>query len=165
MKFSAAMTGLAALSLPATAMAQDQRCIPQAQSEAVVAYLLPDMLESAGDRCARQLGRDAYLSTNAGNLADRLQPLAERSWPEAKRGLENAFASPLPDDPNILAFGRKAIADGITKDLDQAACGVVSDLTRELAPLPPQNFANVFALFLRLGINGSPDSELRICEA
>jgi len=165
MKLSCLALGLAAFALPASATAQSAQCIPQAQSRAVVANLLPEMIRSTATACGPQLPRDSYLRANANALASSLTPLAEDSWPEARGGFEAIIGSELPDSPELIAFGRKAIADGVAQELDGDACSTVDRLVAEIAPLPPENFANVFALFLELGANNSEDSPLTICPA
>lgn len=166
MKIATLALSLAALALPSAAIAQQARCIPQDESRAVVAYLLPDIIDSAAMRCATQLRGSTYLGSQSGRLVADLRPLATQSWPQAKVALEDhVIGSELPDNPAILEMGRKAIADGVTGQLDPQACSTVDRLVAEIAPLPPENFANVFALFLELGLNSDKDGQLKICPA
>ena len=162
---ASATTALAALAMPATAIAQQADCVSRAESQAVTANLLPPLLESAAERCGPKLGASSYLARNADRLSQRLTPLADRSLPATVGAFERIGGNPLPDNPALLDFGRTMIAQGITKDLDTASCDVIDRLTRELAPLPPENFANVFALFLEAGMNGSAESPVKVCEA
>ena len=165
MKLATIALSLAAFALPGAAIAQEARCIPQNESRAVVANLLPDIIQSASTRCATHLDRGSYLGSRSADLVNDLRPLATRSWPQAKGTLEYMIGSALPDNPAILELGRRAIAEGITRNLDATNCSVVDRLVGEIAPLPPENFANVFALFLELGLNSAKDSALRICPA
>ncbi len=164
MKIAPIALSLASLALPAAAIAQETRCIPQGESRAVVANLLPDIIESAAARCSTQLGGVTYLGSQSGQLVADLRPLARQSWPQAKVTLEeHVIGSELPDNPMVLELGRKAIAEGVTSELDAEMCSSVDRLVAEIAPLPPENFANVFALFLELGLNASEESTIRIC--
>ena len=163
--FAAPLAMAAALVMPATAAAQAKDCVNRAEARAVTANLLPDLLVSAGDRCGRLIGRSSYLATGSADQASRLQPAAAASWPTAKRALERVGSKPLPDDPQLLGFGRRLLAESITADLDANSCRLVDALTRELAPLPPENFVNVFALFLEAGIQGNAKSPVKVCEA
>ncbi len=164
MKLAPALAALAAVALPSSAIAQEQRCIPREDSQAVVANLLPALLESAARTCGPQIGQ-GYLAANSAALAQRLAPQAQRNWPQAKDTLEYVMKTELPDNEAVLQFGRQALAEGITSKLDRDACLAVDRLTEQLAPLPPQNFANVFALFLELGMSRNEDTELKICPA
>lgn len=161
---SMAVAAVACASLPASAIAQEQRCVSRAESQAVVAHLMPSLLTSVGNRCTSKLGSRSFLATQAGPLADRMTPLSHRSWPAAKAALERQGGNTLPDNVAILDFGRTAIADGIANGMDRDACEVVDQMLEQLAPLPPENLANVFSLFLESGINNDPKSALRVCE-
>lgn len=164
MKIRACLLAIAAIAVPSSAIAQEQRCIAREDSQAVVANLLPSLLNSAANKCGPQV-QNSYLASNAGALSQRLTPLSERSWPQARTTLEYVMNTEFPENAEILQFGRQALADGITKDLDRSACEAVDRLTEQLAPLPPENFANIFALFLEMGLNGNKESDLKICSA
>lgn len=159
------LAAVACAGLPASAMAQDKRCVSRAESQAVVAHLMPSLLGSVQKRCAAQIGTGSYLATRGSALADRLTPLSRAAWPEAKLALERQGGQPLPDNEAILNFGRQAIADGVANGMDANACRFTDQLLTQLAPLPPENLTNVFSLFLEAGINNSKDSPLRVCEA
>ena len=154
----------AAAALPATAVAQQADCVSRAEARAVTANLMPDLLQSAGERCGRVLGGSSFLAQNDDRLAAKLQPTADASWATARGALERLGGNPLPDNEALVDMGRKLLANGITKDLDREACGFVNDLTRELAPLPPRNFVNIFSLFLEAGINGNDESPIKVCK-
>ena len=156
---------LLALALPFAAAlpAAAQSCISRAESQAVVAHLLPDLVESVERRCVPILGRGTFLEAQGGRLADSSRPLSSRAWPAARQALERQSGSRLPDEGFILDIGRRAITDGIADGMDGEACRVTDELLAQLAPLPPENLANVFALFLEQGLNGDPDSALRVC--
>ena len=129
----------------------------------MVANLLPAILVETGKRCSPLIGRDAFLSQQGSRLASRLQPLADSSWPTAKLVLERIGRNPLPDNDAILNAGRTVIASGIAGGMNEDACDSVSRLTGELATLPPENFAIVFALFLEFGIAANGDVPFKVC--
>ena len=159
-----ALAGLAALSLPATAIAQDAKCVSRAESRAVVANLMPALLTNAAQHCS-PLVRSSYLATNAPRLAQRLAAHGQASWPVARRAVEKLGGNPLPDNPALLELGRQALATGITGKMDAQACTAVDALAEQLAPLPPENFANVFALFLEMGVNADKKAAIKVCPA
>ena len=150
------------LGLPTMASAQSD-CITPTEGRAVVAHLLPSLLDSMERRCAPVLGADAFLTRDAGRLARKLTPQSERNWPTARVALERQFGMRLPDSGPLVELGRMAITDGIAKDLDAQTCGIADSLLAELAPLPPRNLANVVSLLVETGLESDPDSELRIC--
>lgn len=153
-----------AFALPGSVIAQERACISRAESQAVVAHLMPNLVTSVNKRCRALLADQTFSAREAARLSERLSPLAQRSWPAARSALERQGGNPLPNNEAILNFGRVAIADGVANGMDENACGVVDQLLVELAPLPAENFANVFALFLETGINADPNSALRVCK-
>lgn len=161
---SVALAALACASLPVAAVAQDKRCISRAESQAVVAHLMPSLIASTQKRCAPQIGNGSYLAAQGSALTSRMTPLSRATWPEARRALERQSGTPLPDNEALLNFGRQAIAEGIANGMDANACRMVDTLMEQLAPLPPRNLANVFALFLEAGVNNSKDAPFRVCE-
>ncbi len=158
-----ALAMLAIAAMPATALAQ-QKCMSRAESRAVVAHLMPDLVASAATRCGRS-GSAPYLAANGTRLAERMTPLSRRNAPAAIRALEKQSGTKLPDNELILRLGRAAIADGVTREMDADACTMVDRLLEQLAPLPPENLANVFALFLEAGATNAKKSPITICEA
>ncbi|TCD02263.1 hypothetical protein EYB45_09805 [Erythrobacteraceae bacterium CFH 75059] len=161
--FGAAAAALATLAMPAAAAAQQQRCVTRAESQAVVAHLMPDLLRSVQSRCGPLLGESSFLRDNAGSLAERMTPLSRSSWPAARAALERQSGSALPDNPAILDLGRQALAGGVANSLDADSCRLTDQLLTHLAPLPPENLANVFALFLEAGANTNRQAPLRVC--
>lgn len=163
-KTCATVAALLAFAPPATAIAQERACISRAESQAVVAHLMPNLVTSVNKRCGALLADQTFSAREATRLSERLSPLAQRSWPAARSALERQSGNPLPDNEAILNLGRVAIADGVANGMDANACGVIDQLLIELAPLPAENLANVFALFLEAGMNNDPNSVLRVCE-
>ncbi|MGB7409194.1 MAG: hypothetical protein WA908_11875 [Pontixanthobacter sp.] len=163
--FGYLLAGIGAASLPASAIAADQKCVSRAESQAVVAHLMPSLLNSLERNCSGKIGDDTYLSRNAANLARNASATSRNAWPVTKAVFERQGGEELPDNDMLLEFGRSAIAEGITGGLKAKECSTVNALIEQLAPLPPKNFANVFALFLEVGMNESKDSPIKVCAA
>lgn len=159
------LAGLAAFCMPATAIAQQAKCVSRAESRAVVANLMPALLTSAAQHCGPQLSGASYLANNAPRLAQRLAPHGEAAWPAARTAIEKLGGNPLPDNPALIELGRQALATGIAGKMDAKACMGIDALAEQLAPLPPANFANVFALFLEMGVNADRKSAIKVCPA
>ena len=156
---------LAATALGAGPAAQAADCVSRAESRAVAAYLLPDIVRQAGAVCAPALGPDAFLTREADGFARSLTPQAERRWPVAKRALERHLGTALPDRGILLDLGRAGLVEGIVRDLDGPACATLDRLAVELAPLPPENLANIAALALEAGLDSDPKAAVRVCPA
>ena len=156
---------LAAATLSAGPAAQAADCVSRTESQAVTAYLMPDIVRQVGAVCAPALGPDAFLTREADGLAQTLSPLAERRWPIAKRALERHLGTALPDRGIVLDLGRAALVEGIVRDLDGPTCATLDRLVVELAPLPPENLANIAALALEVGLDSDPTAAVRVCPA
>ena len=155
--------GFAALALPAAAVGQEAKCVSRAESRAVVANLMPALLTSAAQRCGPQLGARSYLAANAPRLAQRMTAHGNASWPVAQRAIEIIGGNALPDNPALIEFGRQALATGIAAKMDAQACTAIDALAEQIAPLPPENFANVLALFLEMGVNADRKAAIKVC--
>ncbi|MEW4448503.1 hypothetical protein [Qipengyuania sp. JC766] len=158
------IAALAVLSLPASAVAQDQACLSSAENRAVMANLMPALVEQAAKRCAPVLDGNAYLTRNSAAIAARQKPYADKSWPAAKPAFQRLVKMKLPDNETVLEFGRQTIASTVARELTADQCGVLSRLMQELAPLPPENFAHVVALFVEAGSAQVPNAPIRVCE-
>lgn len=166
MKIACSLIALAAaFALPASAIAQDARCVSREESRAVVANLMPTLIASTARKCAPQLGAGSFLAANGELLGHSLTPHAEAAWPGARAALERLGGDLLPDNPALIDLGRIALAERIAGKLDADTCRLVDTLTQELAPLPPENFANVFALFLEAGMNTDQNAAFKVCRA
>ncbi len=157
------LLAVTALTMPVTAIAQDARCISRDESRAVVANLMPELIANSGRHCAAQIGDQTFLARNADELGRSLSPHAKSAWPAARAALERLGGNPLPDNAALLDLGRNALATGIVGNLDADSCGMVNTLVEQIAPLPAENFANVFALFLEAGMNADENAALRVC--
>lgn len=165
MKFASIIGAIGTFAFTASAAAQDRTCISVAENQAVVANLMPTLLPAVADHCAQFAGRDAFLTREGRALAQRFAPLSRSSWSVAGPALERALDTDLPTDDTMLALGRTALSSGIAGSLDAQTCGTVDRLTRELAPLPEQNFINVLALFLEVGVAEQSDVPFKVCRA
>ncbi len=165
MKSATLVLPLAALALPAAAVAQSARpCISTAENEAVVGYILPSLVTKLSARCAAAA---PYLRGNGARIAATLQPNSEASWATARAAAERVGGRAIPSDGAAGAIARAALgpalADGIAGGFDPANCATVDRLMTQLAPLPARNLAAVLALFLELGIAENDRVPYRVC--
>ena len=102
----AAATCLLAVGSTATAQTQARPCITAAENEAVVAYVMPDLIGALENRCARVLPADAFLGTQSGALKGKLQPQSDRAWPKARKTAQRITGTPMPVTPGMTTWGR-----------------------------------------------------------
>ena len=72
---------LLAASTTAAAQTPARPCISPAENEALVAYVMPELVDALEQRCASALPAQPFLGTRSGALKARLAPQAERAWP------------------------------------------------------------------------------------
>lgn len=156
-------------STAAAAQTNARPCITPAENEAVVAYVLPDLIAALETRCARSLPAKSFLAARSDALERKLQPQADRAWPRARDAAQRFAGSNLPVDGRFENIAKAAIAPAaalaIARGFDAERCGIADRLLAELAPLPPANLAGVMALFLELGIAEWDDVPYRVCAA
>ena len=161
---------LAALALPAAATAQVARpCVSEAESVAVMAYVLPALVTKLGDKCAPTLGDDAFLPREAGRLARDLREESTRAWPVARVAAERIGKREIPAGGIAGSIARSAVApvaaEQIAAAFDVKDCRVADRLLADLAPLPPRRLASVMALFMELGVADNDKVPFRVCPA
>lgn len=166
-KSSAAL--LLAMSLTVPAMAADKtECVTEAESAAIFASLMPDLIDGLRDKCAAHLPANAFLVQNGNALIARYKAHADQRWPDAKLAFgrmtgESEMAAKLPDEffrPMLGAMvGSELVEDVKTQD-----CAGANRVVENLAPLPPENIAAMMGAILGLaGKDGGKDA-FQICK-
>jgi hypothetical protein len=159
------------LSASTTAAAQTpaRPCISPAENEALVAYVMPELVGALEQRCAGALPAQPFLGTRSASLKTRLAPQAQRAWPRARKVAQRLAGSRLPVDGPFEGVAKAALAPAaatmIARGFDGERCRIADRLLAELAPLPPENLARVMALFLEVGSAERDEVPFRVCPA
>ena len=160
---------LLAASTTAAAQTPARPCISPAENEALVAYVMPDLIGALENRCGRVLPADAFLGTQSGALKGKLQPQSDRAWPKARKAAQRITGTPMPVEGPLANIAKKALAPtaalSIAQGFDAERCRIADRLLAELAPLPPENLARVMALFLEVGSAERDEVPFRVCPA
>lgn len=165
----AAVACLLGASTSAAAQAQSRTCITPAENEALVAYVMPDLIGALETRCANSLPANAFLGTRSAALQKKLEPQSDNAWPRARNAAQRFAGTSLPVDGRFEGVAKAALAPAaaamIAQGFDAERCRIADRLLAELAPLPPANLAGVMALFLELGIAENDEVPFRVCSA
>lgn len=144
---------LAAIALPGASIAQAPRCISQDQAASLVTFALPSLVEGVSKRCAPILGPNAYLTINAGGLAQRYTPDADAAWPVVRRTIsgffEQALGQPMPTDMNsdvLRMLAEPMVGKLLAKAVDTRDCGTINAAITQAAPLPGRNLGQLAAM-------------------
>jgi hypothetical protein len=135
-------------------------CLTPGEFTALSSYALPSVIDGVSQRCAAQLPAEAFLRRDGAGLSKRYAAQKPGAWPGAKaaflklsssggdqaadliRGMPDASLQPMLD-----AF----VSGSISQKLPLGQCSTIDHVIRLLAPLPPENTAELIALAAGLG--------------
>lgn len=155
--------GVAALAQPSAAQAQT--CIAQADLADGIVYAMPSITEAIQRRCAATLADDGYLATSGSALAGKFAALQDEAWPGALRllgqfagsedpSMSALFAS-LPEE-SLRPFVDAILTEKIGAEIKTKDCDRIERAMELLAPLPPENTAELVAFLASLAKTKGP---------
>lgn len=148
-------------SAPGIANAADAPCLTAGEFSSLAGYSLPSVISGTTQRCAMTLGPKAFLNRSGKDLASRYAARKDKDWPKAKAaflkisgtkggGDVNKMFQNMPD--NSLQQVLDAMLEGmVAQQIPLERCDTIDDVIRLLAPLPPENTAELIALAVGLG--------------
>ncbi len=172
-KLAALASALLAV-VPGIAQAQGPACLNAKEFSSLAAYALPSAITGATKRCTSTLSAGSFLKADGQALADRYASRKTANWPDAKVAFfkisgekpETAqLLRSLPDDS--LREMIDVILEGmVSQEIPLNKCGTIDNYVRLLAPLPPENMAELIALTVALsaGPEGPKFGKLNICK-
>jgi hypothetical protein len=152
MRSTALLAPLALALAPIAAQATEPPCLTATEFTALSSYALPSIITGTTERCAAALPADAWLRRNGGQLAARYAAGKPAAWPAAKAAFFK-FANLLKSlpDSSLQPMVDALISGMIGQQLPADRCGAIDRLVRLLAPLPPENTAELIAVAAGLG--------------
>lgn len=146
--------------LPGLAHAAEPPCLTAAEFTGVASYALPSVITGTTLRCSATLPANSYLRSNGAQLAARYATAKPGVWPVAKTAFlkisttsdqaANAMIASLPDQ-SLQTMLDAVIEGAISQQIPTERCSTIDELVRVLAPLPPENTAELIALAAGLG--------------
>jgi len=150
----------ALLMIPQAAMAADEVCLTPREFAALSAYALPSVIGGTSRACAAQLPATAFLRHSGDELAARYARSKAAAWPEARAaflkvsGANDPTArdllSSIPDD-TLQQMTDAAFAGIVAGKVKPSSCATIDRVIALLAPLPPENTAELLGLAAGLG--------------
>lgn len=171
------LVALLALLPGAQVAAQAQTvCISERDVAALTAYGLPSVIGGATRTCAASLPPEAWLPRNGQALANRYAAGKTAAWPAAKAAFLRLSSATNPEaaalfgvmpDESLMPVADAALAGIVRAKLKPQSCPAVDRALALLAPLPPENTAEMIALAVGLTARaGEPQiGKLPICKA
>ncbi len=165
------------LTAPQIATAADaQPCLTAKEATAVAAYAMPSAITGTAQRCVPTLGKQSWLALNGDALSKRYAERKPAVWPDAKAALlkmasnsKDSMAETiktLPDD-TIRQLADSMISAAVADKVQVSRCQVIDRFLSLVAPLPPENTAELVALTLGIVSQaGAPKiGKLVLCKA
>lgn len=166
----------ALVAAPVAAQAAEPPCLTAREFTDLSSYALPSVITGTAERCSAALGPSAFLTRDGRALASRYAAAKPAAWPGAKSAFlklsggansdtAGLFRS-LPDD-KLRPMVDTLVEGLIAQQVPAERCRTIDTAVRLLAPLPPQNTAELIALAVGLGSRsgGGKLGKLTICSA
>ncbi|MFC3595329.1 hypothetical protein ACFOON_16990 [Novosphingobium piscinae] len=165
------------LAVPQVAAAQSSTpCLTPREFTALSTYALPSVISGTSRACATALPAGAFLRQGGTELAQRYATGKAKAWPEAKSaflkmasakdaGSARLFAT-MPDDA-LQQIADAAFAGIVTGQIKPDSCTTIDRVVALLAPLPPENTAELIAVAVGLGSKAGTSKlgNLPLCKA
>lgn len=149
---------------PSVVAAMQPACMTPKQASALAAHALPSVITGTTKRCSATLTDSAFLKANGEDLAKRYATRKNDNWPDAKaaflvmssgKGDANKVFTQLPDDS--LREMLDVILEGmVVQEIPVEDCGKIDKFVRLIAPLPPENTAELIVLAMGLAPKAVP---------
>jgi hypothetical protein len=161
------------LAIPGPALAASAKpCLTSAEARSVIQAALPDVITAVADKCRQALPSGAFLTKSSTAMSTRYRVSSGASWPMARAAflkLAGSSGDMLKSLPDEAAKG--LITAGITAAMEDKIkpdqCPNIDRAMAALAPLPPENLADLTLALLDLSIakGETAKSPLSICPA
>lgn len=166
--FRCSVALVSAMSLTASAAAAGDNCVSEAEGAAIMAAMMPDLINGLGKKCGAHLPNSAYLVQKGAALSARYKVLADQQWPTAKIAFgrmtgEPEMAEKLPDEYFRPMLG-SMVGSELVKDVKPQDCAGADRIVENLAPLPPENVANLIGAILLLAEKDGRSKGFAICK-
>lgn len=173
------LTGLALLLAPVPVAAQTEGvCLTSSEFSSLATYGLPSIIKGVSERCGPSLGAAGWLPRNGAQLAARYAQSKPAAWPAAKAAVFKMLSSSSGGKDKLAPFRSmtdaqlQPIADGLiegmmSQQVPVDRCATIDRAISLLAPLPPQNTAELIAIAAGLasGSSGGLARKLKLCPA
>ncbi len=162
--------------LPGLAQAAEPPCLTAREFTDLSSYALPSIITGTAERCSAALPPGAFLNRNGAALASRYAVSKPAAWPGAKAAFIKLSSGmdaeavglfrALPDD-KLQPMVDTLVEGLIAQQIPPERCTTVDRAVGLLAPLPPQNTAQLIALALGLGstAGGGKLGKISLCPA
>ncbi len=153
-RFATCLAAIAAIA-PGIAQAKEAPCLTPAEFSSLAAYSLPNVIQGTKARCAQTLGPESFLRTEGDRLSAAYGARKSLAWPSAKAAFirmsagsneqANSVLKELPDE-SLKPMLDLVIEGMVSQQISLKECRTLDRFVRLLAPLPPENMAELITL-------------------
>jgi hypothetical protein len=164
------IVGAAILGLVQSNIAQAQepdKCVPPAQAEALITYILPKAVKAARSKCSLILPTQAALMEENSERLTNYQIASEAAWPKAREAVKAIAGEKIPRDidDTILKPMTDAIFIGmISQEIKSKNCALIDKIYTDLAPMPSTNIASLTVTIIQAAAKDDDKTNLPICK-
>lgn len=145
---------------PGIANAAQPPCLSSAEFTSLASYALPSIITGTGQRCAAALEPGAWLPRNGSALASRYAKNKANAWPGAKAAFLKLSSTTNSDanklfrdmpDASLQQILDATMEGMVSQKIPLDRCNAIDKVVRLLAPLPPENTAELIGIVVGLG--------------
>lgn len=149
-------------------------CLSENEVTSLVGFALPSVIDGTMKSCKPHLSSNGYFSTRGGEFLGRYAARKEQNWPLAKSAFLKLGGSKdakmadmmknLPDTA-VQPFVEAMVSELVSGEIKPDQCTAIERGVRLLAPLPPENTAELVTFILVLADKPKPGkaSSFPIC--
>ncbi|PSJ37233.1 hypothetical protein [Allosphingosinicella deserti] len=149
-----------------TAAAAESPCMTRTEFNDMSLFVLPALLDGAAAKCQAYLPANAYLLTGGRTFASRLKVQSDARAEEAIAGFVKIGGSKLPEGVSGATLGsfiRDMARSEPFKKIGAGECATIDEASELLAPLPPENLANLVRLLITQSTKKDKNPPFRFC--
>lgn len=151
-------------------------CLSEDEVNGLVGYALPSVIDGAMKACKPHLAANGYFAMRGGEFLNRYAARKNANWPVAKGAFLKLGGAKDPKmtetikslpDTALQPFVEGMVSEMVGGEIKASQCTAIERGVRILAPLPPENTAELIAFVVVLADkpkNGKP-SAMPICKA
>ena len=173
--FALAMSVVGLCNSQAAIAANASQCLAEDEVTALVGYALPAVIDGTMKTCRPHLSSNGFFATRGSEFSSRYAARKENNWPKAKMaflklggGKDEKMASMLGNlpDESVKPFVEAMVSELVGSEIKPDQCTAIERGVRLLAPLPPENTAELVAFVLVLADKPKPGktSSFPICK-
>lgn len=172
--FRVAALATLTMALPAQAAQQAaSQCLTEPELRSLARFALPGALNGLVGKCSATLTPESFMRKDGLSLVSRYNAGKQAAWPSAKTALFRMGGTDadtmkmirqLPDEA-LQPFVDGLIGNLVSDQIKPDQCAIADRMMRLLAPLPPENMAELVSTIVVLADDPKKPGPFKVCKA